>query len=538
MDIPPRNVDLKNTNRYQRGHLLSKLSQLKQEAYQAGKKRDWELAVSIYEQILAIDKNNPMVINEMGDLCLKAGETPRAVRQFLGAASRYRSTGLLNNAVAIYKKILRYDPENQSAHWYLAETRASQGLLVEGEENAIRFLENSEQVSGDIKEIFLKRCVKLFDLYGTSKLILDKLLQIFRMWDMHLESSRTACLLGCFMWDEGEQDAARSTAAEIRARTPEISNYPEYQRLAAKIDPEAASRTKLAADVHSISLDDPVPEPDEAPAAQTAKADDPLSLEPALPTAAPAVEVDEPEVDPGARDEISFADVSVELPLPEVEKNETGFIELDIDDGSSFEDLVAAAASGLQLPAEPEEETPVAAMAIDLDDEAPAEPEKVDLLAQILADDDNDSMAGHADSQVEAISEDIGSQVGGAVGEQDSASLYEMGLVYLDMGMFDQAVQSFEKAALDPEYTARSYEMCGITLLKAQRPSDAVIALQKGLEGTDSGSREYLGLQYHLGQAFEENGQENEAIAMYQAIQQTEPRFLDVGERLANLSTV
>jgi len=52
---------------------LSKLSQLKQEAYQAGKKRDWEKAIGAYEQILELDKNNPTVINELGDLCLKAG---------------------------------------------------------------------------------------------------------------------------------------------------------------------------------------------------------------------------------------------------------------------------------------------------------------------------------------------------------------------------------------------------------------------------------------------------------------------------------
>ncbi len=89
--------------------LLSKLSQLKQDAYQAGKKKDWDQAVSIYEKILELEKTNPTTINEMGDLCLKAGEPGRAISHFLKAASKYRTTGLLNNAVAIYKKILRHD---------------------------------------------------------------------------------------------------------------------------------------------------------------------------------------------------------------------------------------------------------------------------------------------------------------------------------------------------------------------------------------------------------------------------------------------
>ena len=65
---------------------MSKLSQLKQEAYQAGKKKNWDQAISLYEQILEKDKNNPTVINELGDLCLKAVDSPRSVRHFLNAA--------------------------------------------------------------------------------------------------------------------------------------------------------------------------------------------------------------------------------------------------------------------------------------------------------------------------------------------------------------------------------------------------------------------------------------------------------------------
>jgi len=140
---------------------LSKLSTLKQDAYKAGKKKNWAQAILLYEQILEQDKNNPTVINELGDLCLKGGESRQAISYFLSAASKYRTTGLLNNAVAIYKKILRHESDNLNAHWYLAETRANQGIMVEGENHAVQFLDSSENVSGDIKEFFLKRCQSL-----------------------------------------------------------------------------------------------------------------------------------------------------------------------------------------------------------------------------------------------------------------------------------------------------------------------------------------------------------------------------------------
>ena len=141
---------------------MSKLSRLKQEAYQAAKKRDWDSAVTVYKRILELDKNNPTVVNELGDICLKKGDLSSAISHFLTAAAKYRSTGLQNNAVAIYKKILRHDDNNLNAHWYLAEIRASQGLTVEGERHAHAFLSVSESLSTDVKDIFLKRCTQLF----------------------------------------------------------------------------------------------------------------------------------------------------------------------------------------------------------------------------------------------------------------------------------------------------------------------------------------------------------------------------------------
>ncbi len=167
-------------------------------------------------------------------------------------------------------------------------------------------------------------------------------------------------------------------------------------------------------------------------------------------------------------------------------------------------------------------------------DELVPEAEKVDLLAQILAEDDG-TLSGCDESQLEAITEDIGAQMG-ADDDQDPASLYEMGMVYLDMGLFDQAVESFRKTIEDPEFGIRSYEMWGITLLKAERPAEAIDALKTGLEKTEAGSKQNLGLMYYLGQAYQDNHQENDAVAQFEEIQRVDPGFLDVGKRLASLS--
>jgi len=535
---------------------LSKLSQLKQEAYQAGKKRDWEKAIGAYEQILELDKNNPTVINELGDLCLKAGETARGVRHFLSAAAKYRQTGLLNNGVAIYKKILRHDDENLNAHWYLAETRASQGLHQEGETHAMLFLQNSENVVGDIKEIFLKRCCQLFELYPQSHEVLEALLQVFRMWDLQLEAARTRTLLACLLFDGDKADEAQESMDEVERQSPEITNYPEYGQWQKRINPGAAP-VKTYNDFDSVALDAPVPAAvtvDVDPAPEAPAAADPtpafgetdfsgLSADIASPDqdSAPA-ETDfsglaPAKADPADGPEIEIpVDEDTDIPftnLPTVaaeeetlEKDDDGCFSLDDTSGGNFDDLISQAESAVAIPAADGPGT-----------EVPAESAKdaqVDLLAEILADSEDDDRAD-ASNQLAAITREIGEQVGGSDEDTDPSSQYEMGLVYLEMGLTDQACTSFQMASGDTEFATRSFEMWGITLLRGNRPEEAMVILGKGLDTTADGSREQLGMKYHLAEAMEKAGQTGEAATVLEEIQAVDPKFLDVEKRLAKL---
>ena len=509
---------------------MSKLSQLKQDAYQAAKKRNWEQAVTAYERILELDKNNPTVINELGDVCLKGGDTQSAIKHFLNAAAKYRGTGLMNNAVAIYKKILRYDADNLNAHWYLAETRASQGLSVEGESHGLHFLDSSGNVSGDIKEIFLKRCNQLFELYPASDPILERLVQIFRMWKMPLEAARAACLIACHAHDAGNVDEAKASVEQVTTQTPEIRNYPEYAQWLRR-EPVKSSGGAFA-DFGSVKLED------EKPAAAAPKA-------PAGPPAPPAASSD------------AFADLldrskqpaparpAAPTPPAAIPVDEDDGFAVDDDaisidgDGADFDSLIAEATNqlaGRTRKAGPRAATPPAAEP----ETEPAAPEaKVDLLAEILADESYE-LAGGDNSQLESITREIGTQVGGDESDQDPASLYEMGTVYLEMGMHVQACESFARAtsAGDQTYALRAYEMWGVTLQRAGRFDEAVEVLRRGLKLADEESPGHLGLLYNMGKSFEAAERTDEAVLAYEEIVARDPGFLDVERRLARLTAV
>jgi tetratricopeptide (TPR) repeat protein len=514
---------------------LSKLSKLKQEAYLAGKNRKWDEAISIYERILDIDKNNPTLVNELGDMHLRQGSIPKAIEYFLNAAANYRQTGLLNNAVAIYKKILRHDEQNINAHWYLAEIRASQGLSVEGEVHAAIFLKASEKSPAELKEIFQKRCMKLLSLFPSQRGVLERLQQVFRIWSQPLEEARVACLIACIDFDEGQSESARAQVDKIIASHPDVQKYPEFAAWRRRIDPESAERPY--ADVNTLQLDNsredgpqadhagahaagdgPLPESQgaEAAAASASSAGAPRAPEADTMPDGAAARAGYDDLDDllGSVKNLNIAD-GVPSADPEiVEKDTEGCYEIDVETAASLDDVFADAQAA---------STPRAS------------DRSVDLLAEILEEEGPDLVVEEA-QQVRTIAHEIGERVGDGEAGEVAERQYEMGMVYLEMGMFDQAIDCFSSATRDPAYALRSFEMWGITLLRCGRVEQAVATFKNGLDLSGANEKEKLGLIYHLGRAHEQAGRLQEARHCYERAEGITPSFLDIAERLAGIA--
>jgi tetratricopeptide (TPR) repeat protein len=134
------------------------------------------------------------------------------------------------------------------------------------------------------------------------------------------------------------------------------------------------------------------------------------------------------------------------------------------------------------------------------------------------------------------IASEISQQVGGGGADEDAERQYEMGMVYLEMGMFDQAVDCFASASQEPDHALRSFEMWGISLLRLSDADKAVAIFGRGLEVSVADEKEKLGLIYHLGRAHEQAGRLQEARQCYEQAQALAPTFLDVEDRLAKLA--
>jgi len=537
---------------------LSKLSKLKQEAYLAGKQRDWDRAVSIYEQILELEKNNPSLINELGDICLRRDEIAEAVSHFLNAAKKYRGTGLLNNAVAIYKKILRHDRENLNAHWYLAEIRADQGLAAEGRKHALSFLATSEGVSGDLKEIFLKRCRQLLSLYPREGEVLSRLKAVFKVWGLPLEEARAECLTACLQFEQGQKEEAGARFNRVLEDVPEVGSYPE----AAAWREKSSSAPKATAplDYNSCNLPRATPAESTGPAAAP---NEPAASEPAASvvfTGADEPIPDEPPVPPVGSGGPEAAGSPLDT-SPAPHGSTPGETELD-----PFQAVPAAEPSGsAPVPPAGQPEQSLDSLLTEFPDGQAAEPVAdqagpaasqsgpgpapseakgsgegtVDLLAEILAEEGEETGAdleSHAVEQVQTIASEIGRRVGGEGEQQGAASHYEMGMVYLEMELLDEACDCFAKAVADAEFALRAYEMWGLALLRLQRTDEAVEVLARGMEIPEEDSPDQLPFLYHSGEAFAQADMKAEARQFYERVHRIDSGFLDVAEKLAELT--
>ena len=137
-------------------------------------------------------------------------------------------------------------------------------------------------------------------------------------------------------------------------------------------------------------------------------------------------------------------------------------------------------------------------------------------------------------AQVSTIVDEIGAQVGGDQAK-DPESQYNLGLVYLEMELIDQAADCFASAAMSPEHALRSYEMWGIALVRQERFEEAIDVLGRGLRTTGAQPEDLLGLLYHTGDAYERAGRLGAAREYYERVYQISPQFLDTERRLETL---
>ena len=134
-------------------------------------------AINEYLKIIKTDPHDVLTLNTIGDLYLRQGNVPEALRYFSGVAETYTRNNFLLKAIAVYKKMLMADPENVGINQTLAGLLARQGLHLDARNQYMRLAELLSKV-GKSRES-TEAYEKVVELDPMSSAVQTKLAQIY-----------------------------------------------------------------------------------------------------------------------------------------------------------------------------------------------------------------------------------------------------------------------------------------------------------------------------------------------------------------------
>ncbi|HVP91655.1 MAG TPA: tetratricopeptide repeat protein [Terriglobales bacterium] len=105
-------------------------------------------AIAEYERLVGTDPQDVGTLNIIGDLYMRLNTPDRAVRSFLKVAEEYEKRGLYSQALAIYKKVYKIQPQDADISLKLADLYSQQGFQSDAKDEylktAARFLQEKK----------------------------------------------------------------------------------------------------------------------------------------------------------------------------------------------------------------------------------------------------------------------------------------------------------------------------------------------------------------------------------------------------------
>jgi tetratricopeptide (TPR) repeat protein len=114
---------------------------------------------------------------------------------------------------------------------------------------------------------------------------------------------------------------------------------------------------------------------------------------------------------------------------------------------------------------------------------------------------------------------------------------YERGTTLKNVGLFRQAAEHFEKAALDPAYALKGFAQMGVSLKQSGKLEEAAVAFRRALQVPSTSSKEQIQILYLLGRTLESLERIPEALEAYRWLRREAPQYRDVAIRIESLST-
>ena len=119
--------------------------------------------------------------------------------------------------------------------------------------------------------------------------------------------------------------------------------------------------------------------------------------------------------------------------------------------------------------------------------------------------------------------------------EANFESRYNLGLAFLEQGLWNEAIAECELASQDPSLTIDCYLVMSASYRNKQDYREALLWIEKALELTEEGSDQAFSLKYELASLYEEINEPLKAVKIFLEVNEWKPNYRDVKKRLRHL---
>jgi len=179
----------------------------------------YDKAIKEYQKVLEADPKDVRVLQKMGELYQKKNDNAQAAHFFTKVAESYSTDGFFLKAVALYKQVLKLNPNLLDVNLKLAELHQQLGLMSEAMAY-FQIVANHYDKSGDIKNSLdtLKRMVDLDPENVASKI---KLAELYARENMNKEASQEFARAAEYLKRNNRTDDWLRVAERLSAMEPE-----------------------------------------------------------------------------------------------------------------------------------------------------------------------------------------------------------------------------------------------------------------------------------------------------------------------------
>jgi len=116
--------------------------------------------------------------------------------------------------------------------------------------------------------------------------------------------------------------------------------------------------------------------------------------------------------------------------------------------------------------------------------------------------------------------------------EEGLRSVFEEGIALQNKGLIDQAIEKFKMASQDEKLKADCYNAVSKCYRQKMNLLEAAKWIEKTLELTEEWTDYYLALKYELASLYEEAGNLEKALLIFDEIREADARYMDVRRKI------